>query len=87
MGKKNKRNQGPASFEIPQRPKMVSEACSTPEASVASLEDNESSPSPRSDARSYTPESEDDEAPATKGDIKRLLVELRQVWREDLQKV
>ncbi|CAH2221137.1 Hypothetical predicted protein [Pelobates cultripes] len=94
MGKKNKRNQGPAVPRqpdirpvIPHRPKMAPEACCTPEASEAYLEEEQSLPLPRLDARSYTPEYEEDEAPATQGDIKRLLVELRQVWRKDLKKV
>ncbi|CAH2223142.1 Hypothetical predicted protein [Pelobates cultripes] len=96
MGKKNKKLQGSAvprqpdirlSFKLPQRPKMAPVACVSPEASEASIEEEESLPSPRLDARSYMPETEEDEAPTTKGDIKKILVEMRQVWREDLQKV
>ncbi|CAH2247174.1 Hypothetical predicted protein [Pelobates cultripes] len=66
---------------------MAHEAQCTPEASEVSLEEEQSIPSTRSDARSYTSESEEDKSSSTKGGIKILLVELRKVWRAYFQKV
>ncbi|CAH2296935.1 Hypothetical predicted protein, partial [Pelobates cultripes] len=55
------------------------------EPSEASLEEKHPLTSPRSGATTPTSDSGEDEAPLTKGNYRRLLVDLWRVWKEDLQ--
>ncbi|CAH2315259.1 Hypothetical predicted protein [Pelobates cultripes] len=58
---------------------MVSEAQCAPEASDASQEDEDPLNSPQSEDASHTSGSDEDKAPSTKGDIKRLIIDLRKI--------
>ncbi|CAH2274998.1 STAM-binding isoform X1 [Pelobates cultripes] len=68
-----------------QQPKIVPEPRGDLELSEASIEEGDPLISPRSGTTTPTSASSEDEAPSTKGDIKRLLIDLRRIWLVDLQ--
>ncbi|CAH2219890.1 Hypothetical predicted protein, partial [Pelobates cultripes] len=66
--------------------KMASEGLCKPEISDESTGEEKPGDSPQSAVYHYS-ESDDDSSPSKKGDIKRLLTDLRQVWKSDLPQI